>query len=103
MLKDIRVLDFTRVLAGPGNFPGHDSTWNRLAEAMGRPELVGDPRFMGNTKRAENRETVIEIIKDWIKDIPVKQVLEILREARVLTAPVLSTKMEPYMMEADLI
>lgn len=68
----------------------NDSTWNRLAETMGQTELIDDPRFMGNTARAENKNTVIKIIQEWIKNLTVKQALDVLREARVLTAPVLS-------------
>jgi len=68
----------------------NDKTWKRLTEVMGEPELSEDHRFQGNTARAENRETVIQLIQDWLKDMPVEEALEKLREARVLTSPVLS-------------
>lgn len=68
----------------------NDSAWHRLLEAMGKPELISDPRFTGNAARAKNRETVINMVQEWIKNIPVKQALQILSEARIPSSPVLS-------------
>ena len=68
----------------------NDGVWKRLVEAMGRPELAGDPRFQGNSARGQNRETVIGIVQEWVKNMPVKEAVEILQKAQVLTAPVLS-------------
>lgn len=68
----------------------NDSAWKRLAEIMGKPELMGDTRFAGNAARAANKETVIRVVQEWVKNIPVKKAVELLQEARILTAPVLS-------------
>ena len=57
---------------------------------MRKPELVGDTRFAGNAARAKNKETVVKIVQEWVKNIPVKKAVELLQKARILTAPVLS-------------
>ncbi|OPY89150.1 MAG: Formyl-coenzyme A transferase [Smithella sp. PtaU1.Bin162] len=68
----------------------NDSAWKRLAEIMGKTELIEDNRFAGNAARAANRETVIGIVQEWVKNISVKKAVVLLQEARILTAPVLS-------------
>jgi crotonobetainyl-CoA:carnitine CoA-transferase CaiB-like acyl-CoA transferase len=42
-----------------------DSVFRRLAEAMGRPELAGDPRFATHDARAENVDAIEGIIAGW--------------------------------------
>ena len=41
--------------------------WQRLCNAMGRPELANDPRFITNDKRCENQAEVTEIIERWLQ------------------------------------
>ncbi|BDG59468.1 CaiB/BaiF CoA transferase family protein [Caldinitratiruptor microaerophilus] len=43
-----------------------DSTFNRLAEAIGRPDMITDPRFSTNARRVEHREEVDAIVSDWL-------------------------------------
>jgi len=68
----------------------NDNVWKRMVEAMGRPELAEDRRFMGNSARVQNKETVIGIVQEWVKNMPVKDAVQILQKAQVLTAPVQS-------------
>jgi len=42
-----------------------DRTFNRLAEVMGRADMITDPRFHTNRVRVENREATNEIVTDW--------------------------------------
>lgn len=43
--------------------------WERLAEAMGRADMIDDPRFASNDVRAkpENRKVLNETIQGWIE------------------------------------
>ena len=38
-----------------------------LYEAMGKPELQEDERFIGNPARLENRAALTEIIESWMQ------------------------------------
>jgi len=40
--------------------------FERLAQAIGRPDLVEDPRFRDNAARVKNREQLDTIIADWM-------------------------------------
>jgi formyl-CoA transferase len=42
-----------------------DSFWRPLAEAMGRPELAGDPRYATNEARLERRSEVDALVSEW--------------------------------------
>jgi crotonobetainyl-CoA:carnitine CoA-transferase CaiB-like acyl-CoA transferase len=42
-----------------------DATWARLANAMGRPQLAGDPRYATNAARAQRMDEVDELVVAW--------------------------------------
>ncbi len=42
-----------------------DSHWKTLADYMGKPELVEDPRFCSTQARTDNREAVDFLVADW--------------------------------------
>ena len=70
-----------------------DQQWPSLCRAMGRPELIDDPRFSVNAKRTENSAATIKIVQDWIdstKDD--EEALHLMGEHRVPAAPVLSVE-----------
>lgn len=65
--------------------------WQVLCRAMGKPELIDDPRFHTNVKRVENRTEMIRIIEEWIvAQKSDDEAVRILQEGHVPTAPVLS-------------
>jgi crotonobetainyl-CoA:carnitine CoA-transferase CaiB-like acyl-CoA transferase len=68
--------------------------WNKLALAIGRPELVSDPRFedapMGLT--AEQRAALIDILNPIMRSRPVPEWLEIFRIYDVPASPVLTRR-----------
>ena len=43
------------------------SVWQRLARAIGREDLIADPRFVDNPSRVANSEEVNRIVGDWIE------------------------------------
>ncbi len=55
--------------SGPDNWlvlsVGSDDDWQALCSAMGRPELVADPRFATKTDRIEHAAALDELIEAW--------------------------------------
>lgn len=67
--------------------------WAELCEAMGKPELLADPRFRSPRDRAKNRFALVAIIEDWIQSqASDAEVIRILEERRIPVAPVLSVE-----------
>lgn len=64
----------------------------RLFQAMGRPDLVEDPRFSSNPKRVQNVEELDEIVGAWVASHSQDELLEILSEAGVAVAPILDVR-----------
>ena len=60
----------------------------RFAAAIGRPELLQDPRFCSFEARQKNGPAVEQIAIDWIGARPAAEVLEVLRAAEVPCAKV---------------
>jgi len=44
-----------------------DRTFNRLAEAIGRPDMITDPRYSTNARRVKRREEVDAIVGAWLR------------------------------------
>jgi crotonobetainyl-CoA:carnitine CoA-transferase CaiB-like acyl-CoA transferase len=66
----------------------HDKFFVRLAEAIGRPELVGDERFTTNDDRLANRDALDQIIGGFCAGRPRASVLERLWAFDVMVGPV---------------
>jgi CoA:oxalate CoA-transferase len=65
--------------------------FGRLAKALGRPDLVTDPRFTSNGRRVRNNAALKEIIENWMATFPNREaVVAALDKERVPCAPVLS-------------
>jgi CoA:oxalate CoA-transferase len=70
-----------------------DKQWISLCEAIGRPELVGEERYLNRRGRSARRAELVRIIEDWLAASPSDEVsLEALRRARVPVAPILSIR-----------
>lgn len=67
-----------------------DSTFNRLAEAMGRKDMLTDPRYYTNSERLKNDHEVQEIVKTWIKQHTQKELIEKLDSYGVPVSPIYS-------------
>ncbi len=65
-----------------------DATVARILGVIGHPELVADPRFVGNPARNAHEAELRALIADWTRTRPRAEVLRALREADVPTAPV---------------
>ena len=49
---------------------GGDANFRRLCDAMGRPELVDDPRFSTLATRAEHGDEINGIVAEWAASLP---------------------------------
>jgi CoA:oxalate CoA-transferase len=68
-----------------------DHQWAALCKAMGKPELIADPRFVNNAARMKNLGELVKVIEGWLASMPNDQAsLKALEEARTPHAPVLS-------------
>jgi formyl-CoA transferase len=63
-------------------------TWVRVAEAIGRPELIDDPRFADNPARVRNREQLDGILRSWMAQRTQAEVLEVFARHEATLAPV---------------
>lgn len=54
----------------------NDEMFSRVMRAIGREELIDDPRFRTNLLRAENADCLHAIVRDWIADRPLKESVE---------------------------
>ena len=69
-----------------------DIVWQRLAKAIGRPNLVDDPRSADGTSRAANADFLQPVIESWMADKTRAEVVDALNAAGVPTGPIYSAK-----------
>ncbi|HHC08619.1 MAG TPA: CoA transferase, partial [Actinobacteria bacterium] len=63
--------------------------WPRLCRAIGRPDLVEDPRFVDNPARVTNRDALREELERAFEQRTTKEWIAVLEEVDVLCAPIL--------------
>jgi len=56
-----------------------EAQWDRLAAAIGRPELPGDPRFGSVEDRVRNRAELDAVIEDWTRTRDCHDVMRLLQ------------------------
>ena len=66
------------------------SMFERLIRTIGRPDLIEDPMFATNDDRIHNRDALDKILQDYLGTRTIANILEIMDEAGVTVAPVLS-------------
>lgn len=66
------------------------SVFERTMEAIGRPELVKDERFLDNRLRGVNVEALDEIIGEWVLRHTADEAMKIMVDAEAAAAPVYS-------------
>ncbi len=65
--------------------------WAGMCQALGRPELEKDPRFIDGGARARHQDILIEMIEIWAATFPNNEaMLAVLEAARVPAGPVLT-------------
>ena len=64
-----------------------------LCKAMGRPELITDPRFSDNEKRVANGAYLTAAIEQWLQSLPSdEEGLRILEQHHIPASPILSVE-----------
>ncbi|MCO0596399.1 CoA transferase [Peribacillus butanolivorans] len=67
-------------------------TWERLAKALNRPDLIEDSEYKTNKERMQNNDQLQEIVTDLIKSLDKQEVLKKMDDHGVPIAPILSIK-----------
>jgi formyl-CoA transferase len=65
-----------------------DNVFGRLCEAMGKPELASDPRFVTHLARGENQEEIEGIVAAWAAQHDAREIDRLLNEAGVVCGPI---------------
>jgi formyl-CoA transferase len=65
-----------------------DRTFVRLADAMGRSDMVTDPRYATNRDRVERRDEVNAIVGEWFRERSSQQIQDELNSHGVPVSPV---------------
>ncbi len=68
----------------------NDDMFARLAEAMGRPELARDPRFLTDELRTQHEPELKRLIEEWIDGRPVAEIVAVLDGYSIPASPILS-------------
>jgi formyl-CoA transferase len=79
--------DYVYVFTSRAN-PEH---WTRLIKAIGREDLVGDPRYDTNQARSQRAAEVDEIIAQWTRQHSKEEAMKIIGEAGVPAGAVFDT------------
>ena len=53
---------------------GSDANFSRLCKAMGRPELIDDPRYAKLADRAALSDEINNLVADWTRSLPAAEV-----------------------------
>ena len=62
--------------------------WRSLCECMGEPELADDPAWADVGWRIANVDRVEAMVSDWVKNLPVTQIVRTLRAAGGIAGPI---------------
>jgi crotonobetainyl-CoA:carnitine CoA-transferase CaiB-like acyl-CoA transferase len=67
---------------------GNDGQFARFVEAAGRGELAADERFATNAARVANRETLLPIIRDFLRQRPAAEWIDAFEKVGVPCGPI---------------
>jgi len=67
---------------------GNEKLWHSFCQAIGRDDLLKDPRFMTNKKRLKNERALKSLIERWTKKKTVKELLIIFNKLGIPCGPV---------------
>ncbi|HVX29849.1 MAG TPA: CoA transferase [Nitrolancea sp.] len=67
-----------------------EPVWRRLAETLGHPEWVADPRFLTNADRVSNRPEINALVSDALSAKTTNEWVDLLNEAGVACGPIWS-------------
>lgn len=67
-----------------------NKTWERLANAMGKPDLARDERFNKSSKRVANVEELDALIQEWFSGLSYEEALVIMEEKDIVGGPIMN-------------
>jgi crotonobetainyl-CoA:carnitine CoA-transferase CaiB-like acyl-CoA transferase len=67
---------------------GNNSLWRKLCEAIGRPELLTDPRYIDNPDRVRNRDDLAADLTETLRTDSAARWAGVLQEAGVPCSPI---------------
>lgn len=70
----------------------NDPAWAKVCSAMGRPELITDPRYATRNDRAKNRAEVDAIMNEWTRQHTVAENIEIFEGIKLSVGPILNVE-----------
>jgi crotonobetainyl-CoA:carnitine CoA-transferase CaiB-like acyl-CoA transferase len=62
-----------------------ESTWLKVCELIGKPELVDDPKFTTQEARRANQQDLLDVIADWAGTKPKEEIYHTLQALRTIT------------------
>ncbi|BBX83589.1 CaiB/BaiF CoA transferase family protein [Mycolicibacterium aubagnense] len=65
-----------------------DTVFRRLCQAMGRPELATDERFVDHLARGRNQDELDKLIGDWAAERQPQDIIATLSAAGVISGPI---------------
>jgi crotonobetainyl-CoA:carnitine CoA-transferase CaiB-like acyl-CoA transferase len=68
------------------------SVFERACRAIGRPELIGDPRFVDNRSRTANCDAIDAVFAEWVAARTRDEAVETLNAAGAAAAPIYSIR-----------
>lgn len=68
--------------------PREEHFWKKMCDAMGLPEIAGDPRFMTNDLRVQNRQELVSLLTREFLARTGEEWMAVFRQAGVPCAPV---------------
>jgi len=70
----------------------NEKMWLELLRAMGRPDIIGDPRYSTKADRIARMDEVDEIVTRWSSALSTDQAFAALRSTGAICAPVRSLR-----------
>jgi len=83
---------------------GTDRLFEKLVNAMGKPEILQDPLFTPRINRIMNQQKLYEIIGDWVKTMTAEEGIKLLDDAGVpadLVRDISELANDPHMLERE--
>ncbi len=68
-----------------------DADWSQLVAAMGRPELIDDPRFGSQPQRELAHDAVDGLVSEWTRAKTAAEIVDALRTRRIPVAELLTS------------
>lgn len=68
---------------------GTDAHWREILRVVGRPDLIGDPRYDTPAQRVRNADRIQEVIEAWTRRRTIGEIVATFEEIGVPSGPIL--------------